>query len=132
MPRKHPILYRVTVIALFALYLAGVAYLCFSSGESDLKMPETLFGLPFDKCVHFGMFLPFTILGTIAFYFRSWWRSLSMTTLLAIISAFTFEKLQSVITESRVTDPADLNANILGIASGLFFMIAIGLIAKKK
>lgn len=132
MTRKHPLLYRVTVMGLFVLYLAGVAYLCFSSGESDLKLPETLFGLPFDKCVHFGMFLPFTILGTLAFYFRSWWRSLSVTTLLAIIIAFSFEKLQSVITEFRVTDPADLNANILGIASGLFLMVAFGLITKKK
>ena len=129
---KHSILYRIVMLLLFAAYLAAIAYLCFSSGQTDLKLPEDLFGLPIDKCVHFLMFLPFPILGTLAFNFRSWWRALSVTTLLAIAIAFTFEHLQSILTETRITDPKDLNANILGIASGLLIMVLIGLFSKKK
>ena len=129
---KHRVLYRITMILLFAAYIAGVAYLCFSTGETKMELPETLFGIPFDKCVHFGMFLPFPILGTLAFDFRSWWRPLCVTTLVANIIAFSFELLQSRITETRTTDPADLNANILGITVGLLAMILIGLFARKK
>ena len=129
---KHSILYRIIMLLLFAAYIAAVAYLCFSNGQTDLELPEELFGLPIDKCVHFLMFLPFPILGTLAFNFRSWWRALSVTTLLAIAIAFTFEHLQSILTETRITDPKDLNANILGIASGLLIMVLIGLFSKKK
>ena len=119
-------------IVLFAIYMAGVAWLYFSSGEVSFELPKDLFGIPFDKAVHFSMFLPFPILFTLALDFRSWWRTLSISVLLAIIIAFAFETLQSRITETRVTDPADLNANILGIATGLLVMVVAGLIARKR
>ena len=129
---KHSILYRIFMLLIFFAYIAGVAYLCFSPGQTSMQLPESLFGIPFDKCVHFAMFLPFPILGTLAFNFRSWWRALSVTTLVAIIFAFSFEHLQSIITEWRVTDPADLNANILGTSTGLLIMVLIGLFSKKQ
>ena len=69
---------------------------------------------------------------TLALHFSSWWRTLSVSTLLAVAIAFSFEMLQSRITENRVTDPADLNANVLGIATGLLFMVVAGLITKKR
>ena len=125
---KHPVLYRIVMMILFAAYLAAVTWICFGPGKTDMDMPQSIFGIPFDKCVHFLMFLPFPILGTLAFNFRSWWRSLSITTLIANAIAFSFENLQSVITTNRVTDPADLNANVLGIATGLLIMVLIGLI----
>ena len=77
------------------------------------------------------MFLPFPVLSTLAFDFRSWWRALSVSTLLANLIAFIFENLQSRITVTRVTDPADLNANMLGITLGLLIAVLIGLWRKR-
>ncbi|MCR5710817.1 MAG: VanZ family protein [Bacteroidales bacterium] len=122
---------RILKILVFAAYLAGVAYLCFNDSPDTSKLPKELFGLPIDKCVHFAMFLPFPILGTLAFDFRSWWRPLCVTTLMANVIAFSFELLQSKLTDTRVTDPADLNANILGISLGLLFMVIVGLLRRK-
>ena len=123
---------RVLKILLFLVYVALVAWLCFGMFKPSPDIPRSLFGIPIDKVVHFLMFLPFPILGTIAFDFRSWWRALALTTLLANIVAFSFEKLQSVLTSYRITDSADLNANFLGISLGLAIAIAIGLILKRK
>ena len=124
--------YRALWVVLFGLYMAGVAWLYFSSGEVSFELPKSLFGIPFDKAVHYAMFLPFPILYTLALHFSSWWRTLSVSTLLAVAIAFSFEMLQSRITENRVTDPADLNANVLGIATGLLCMVVAGLIAKMR
>ena len=123
---------RISWIVLFALYLAGVAYLCFSDGNTSLQLPKTIWDIPIDKCVHFTMFLPFPVLGTIAFHNRNWWRTLCIMLLIAVIIAFTFELLQSRITETRTTDPADLNANILGITVGLLITLLAGLFTNKK
>ena len=119
-------------IILFLAYIALVAWLCFGTFKPDSDVPRSILGIPIDKVVHFLMFLPFPILGTIALDFRSWWRALSVTTLLANIIAFSFEQLQSRITTVRITDPSDLNANFLGITLGLLITIVIGLLAKKK
>ena len=124
--------HRVLKIILFLVYLAAVAWLCFGTFTPDPSIPRSILGYPTDKVVHFLMFLPFPILGTIAFDFRSWWRALSLSTLAAILIAFAFEQLQSRITAHRITDAADLNANILGIAFGLAVAILIGLGSKKK
>ena len=123
---------RIFKIVLFLAYVALVAWLCFGTFKPDPSVPRSILGIPTDKVVHFLMFLPFPILGTIALDFRSWWRTLSMTTLLANIIAFTFEQLQSRITTVRITDAADLNANFLGITLGLVIAILIGLLAKKR
>ena len=123
---------RVFKIVLFLVYLALVAWLCFGNFKPTPDMPRSLWGIAIDKVIHFLMFLPFPILGALAFDFRSWWRALAISTLLANIFAFSFEKLQSVLTSYRITDAADLNANFLGISLGLLIAIAIGLIAKRK
>ena len=124
--------YRVLWIVLFCLYMAGLAWVYFSSGEVSFELPKSLFGIPFDKAVHYSLFLPFPILFTLALNFKSWWRTLSFSALLAVAIAFTFETLQSRITATRVTDPADLNANVLGIATGLAVMLIAGFIARKR
>ncbi|MBQ6959315.1 MAG: hypothetical protein IJP77_12245 [Bacteroidales bacterium] len=124
--------WRISKIVLFLAYVAAVAWLCFGTFKPDPSIPRTIFNIPTDKVVHFLMFLPFPILGTIAFDFRSWWRTLSIMTILANLAAFTFEQLQSRITTVRVTDPTDLNANFLGISLGLLIAIIIGLAARKK
>lgn len=124
--------WRISKIILFLAYVAVVAWLCFGTFKPDSSIPRTIFDIPTDKVVHFLMFLPFPILGTIAFDFRSWWRTLSVMTILANLAAFTFEQLQSRITTIRITDPTDLNANFLGISLGLLIAIIIGLAARKK
>ena len=124
--------WRISKIVLFLAYVAAVAWLCFGTFKPDPSIPRTIFNIPTDKVVHFLMFLPFPILGTIAFDFRSWWRALSIMTILANLAAFTFEQLQSRITTVRVTDPSDLNANFLGISLGLLIAIIIGLAIRRK
>lgn len=123
---------RTLRIVLFCVYLAFVAWLCFGSFKPGADIPRSLWGIPTDKIIHFLMFLPFPVLGALAFDFRSWWRALSISTLLANIFAFSFEHLQSVLTSYRITDAKDLNANLLGISLGLLAAILIGLLAKKK
>ncbi|MBR0223557.1 MAG: hypothetical protein IJL93_04695 [Bacteroidales bacterium] len=123
---------RILKIILFLAYVATVAWLCFGTFKPGSDIPRDILGIPTDKVVHFLMFLPFPLLGTLAFDFRSWWRALSMSTLLANLMAFTFEHLQSRLTTVRITDPSDLNANFLGISLGLLITILIGLLSKKK
>lgn len=120
---------RQTVITiLFAIYLACVGYLCFGSGPDDMELPKTLFGIPFDKCVHFCMFMPFPVLGTFAFRNKSFWRSLALFFFLAILLAFALELLQTPLTDGRrTTDPWDLVANVGGISVGALIMIVGGL-----
>ena len=123
---------RVVKILIFLAYVAIIAWLCFGTFKPNSHIPRVIFGFPTDKVVHFLMFLPFPILGTIAFDFRSWWRALASSMLMANIIAFLFERLQSVLTSHRITDAKDLNANLLGITLGLLITIVIGLIAKKR
>ncbi|MBQ9398277.1 MAG: VanZ family protein [Bacteroidales bacterium] len=123
---------RSLKILLFLAYLALVAWLCFGNFKPSPDIPRSVWGIPIDKCIHFLMFLPFPILGTLAFDFRSWWRALAVSMLMANVVAFLFERLQSVLTSHRITDAKDLNANLLGITLGLLIAIVIGLICKKK
>lgn len=48
------------------LYIAAVAYLCFSNLDKVQDAPKTIFGLPTDKIVHFLMFFPLPVLATFA------------------------------------------------------------------
>jgi VanZ family protein len=123
---------RSLKILLFLAYLALVAWLCFGNFKPSPDIPRSVWGIPIDKCIHFLMFLPFPILGTLAFDFRSWWRALAVSMLMANVVAFLFERLQSVLTAHRITDAQDLNANLLGITLGLLIAIVIGLLCKKK
>ena len=123
---------RLFKIILFLVYLAAVAWLCFGNFKPGPDIPRRLFGYPIDKVIHFLMFLPFPVLGALAFDFRSWWRALSISTLMGNIIAFSFEHLQGRITKYRVTDPSDLNANLIGITVGILIAVIIGLCARKK
>ena len=72
---------RPIKIVVFLIYLAAVAWLCFGNFKPGPDIPRSLWGIPIDKCFHFVMFLPFPILGTLAFDFRSWWRALALSML---------------------------------------------------
>ena len=129
---KHPTLYHITWVVVFLVYVALVAWLYFATFESNSELPPSILGIPLDKCVHFLMFLPFPVLGTIAFCKNSWWRTLCWSTIAANIMAFVFESQQHYINPVRFSQAEDLNANILGITTGLLIMALIGLFTKKK
>lgn len=131
MTLKKPIIH-IAWIVVFIIYFAVLAYLYFATFESDSELPPAILGIPLDKCVHFLMFLPFPVLGTIAFQKDSWWRTLCWSTVAANIIAFVFESQQHYINPYRYTQAEDLNANLLGITVGLVIMALIGVFTKKK
>ena len=131
MTLKKPIVHIVWIVV-FLIYVAVLAYLYFATFESNSELPQVILGIPLDKCIHFLMFLPFPVLGTIAFCKNSWWRTLCWSTIAANIMAFVFESQQHYINPVRFSQAEDLNANILGITTGLLIMALIGLISKKK
>lgn len=123
---------RIAWIAVFLLYVAAVAWLCFGNIEPGENIPRAILGIPIDQCVHFSMFFPFPVLGTIAFHDRSWWRTLCWTTLAANIIAIVFESQQHIINPYRYTQASDLVANLMGITLGLLLMAVIGVATRKK
>ena len=131
MTLKKPIVHIVWIVV-FLIYVAVLAYLYFATFESNSELPQVILGIPLDKCIHFLMFLPFPVLGTIAFCKNSWWRTLCWSTIAANIMAFVFESQQHYINPVRFSQAEDLNANILGITTGLLIMALIGLFTKKK
>lgn len=131
MTLKKPIIH-IAWIVVFLIYVAVLAYLYFATFEANSELPQDIFGIPLDKCVHFLMFLPFPVLGTIAFQKNSWWRTLCWSTVAANIIAFVFESQQHYINPERCTQAEDLNANLLGITVGLVIMALIGVLTKKK
>lgn len=123
---------HITWTVVFLIYVAVIAWLYFATFESNSDLPPVIMGIPLDKCIHFLMFLPFPVLGTIAFQKQSWWRTLCWSTFAANIIAFVFESQQHNINPYRYTQAEDLNANLLGITAGLLIMALIGVIYKKK
>ena len=103
---------------LFILYLIAVAYLCFGHVSVDKDLPEAIWGIPLDKCVHFCMFLPFPILCTIAVSGKKPWRALSLSIIAGIAIVTSLELLQSMLTDYRATDIWDLVANLAAIVTG--------------
>lgn len=115
---------------LFVIYLAVVAYLCFSN-SSGLPRIMPVFGLPgFDKLVHFLMFLPFTPL--LWFSFKQSGKGLSPEAVkrlsLICITGFAFglstELIQAII-PYREAEIKDLLADTLGIAASALVLVAI-------
>lgn len=129
---KHPALYHIAWVVVFVIYFGLLAWLYFATFESNSELPQVILGIPLDKCVHFLMFLPFPVLGTIAFHKDSWWRTLCWSTVAANIIAFVFESQQHYINPYRYTQAEDLNANLLGITTGLLLTILFGLLTRKK
>lgn len=102
----------------FVLYFLTVLYLCFGRISVDEELPQYLWGIPIDKCAHFGMFLPFPIFCTLAFSRKKPWRMLSFSLIAGITLATSIELLQSFLTDYRTTDIWDLVANMAAIAAG--------------
>ena len=118
------------------LYLAAVAFLCFANFSKMPDVPRTFFGIPADKLVHFAMFLPFPVLA-----FFSLWpkRPGVLNTLLAIVLLFALGCLMAWGTEYyqgmlpyRTMDPADFNADRIGLICGSIITFIVQLFAHKK
>lgn len=113
---------RIIYIIIFCLYIAAVAYLCFAKPEDVPQLPELWFGLPADKVAHFTMFLPFPILGYIAFevpQMKIWKRILLIIALIIIgvTAAICTEQMQAVLAY-RSSEAKDLAADISGLICG--------------
>lgn len=123
--------HRATAWVLFIIYLGLLAYLCFGQPtELFRKIPATLWGLPFDKCVHFIMFFPFPFLSHEAFYYRNKWRAQVLSIICALVFCFAFELLQSKLTSYRITDPWDLSVNVASVTVGTIIVAIINLFRK--
>jgi len=123
--------HRATAVALFILYLGALSYLCFGHPTAILKtIPRELWGLPFDKCVHFIMFFPYPFLAQEAFYRKNKWRSMVLTILTALAFCFAFELLQDKLTTYRSTDPWDLSINVASVTVGSIIVSIINLFRK--
>lgn len=115
-------------IALFCIYIVAVILLCVIRTDSMPEMPRDLFGIPIDKVMHFTMFLPFTILGYIAFHSSNigLWRKFAVLFILIILGsgfAYSTERLQA-LTDYRSYEMADFLSDLTGIAAGSIMTIA--------
>lgn len=101
------------------LYLGAVVWVCFGKPDSLPSVPKWDFPVPFDKFVHFCLFLPFPIL---AFFSLNIERRLSRRSALAILAflllgmvlAGCTELLQG-LTEYRSRDVMDFVADGAGL-----------------
>ena len=116
------VLRRIISIAVFCLYIAAVAYLCFAKPEDVPPLPELWLGLPADKVAHSMMFLPFPILGYIAFEgseMNIWKRVLLIIALVitGLAAAIGTEHIQALLAY-RSAEIEDLAADGIGLACG--------------
>ena len=128
MPRNNG--HHAAYVALFILYIGLVAYLCFGHPYRFVTIPKTLWGLPFDKCVHFILFFPYPLLAHKAFYTKNKWRSLVLAVLTGMVLCFTMELLQDKLTTYRTTDPVDLLVNVASVTISSIITSVIALFRK--
>lgn len=105
--------------AVFLLYLAAVAFLCFGHFDSVPQAEITILGIPADKIGHFLMFLPFPVLFYLAFGWHtgSRWRSvvLAVVALAAgCLTAYSTELIQG-LTTYRSKDILDFIADTMAL-----------------
>ena len=113
---------KIVVSALFFVYLAVIAFLCFMKADSVPEVQFTLFGLPADKIVHFCMFAPYPILAFQTFHQieSSRWQEMMLLGVLVILGAglaYGTEQLQG-LTDYRSFEMTDFYADTIGLAAG--------------
>ena len=107
---------RKTYIALFCIYLAAVAFACFSKPSNLPDMGAgTFMGIPMDKVLHFIMFLPFPVLASMSLINMNRGKAANLVTLAVI--AITGIGIQSQL-GYRSYDMKDLYADSIGICTG--------------
>lgn len=123
-------------IVLFCIYIATVAFLCFTQGEQLPELPKTWFGLPSDKVAHALMFLPFTILGYLSFTSEDD-RTVKKVTVLAILialgcgTAYATESIQRIL-GYRAYETSDIKADTIGLCIGSFISTLFIIFSIKK
>ena len=113
---------------LFFLYVAGVLFMCFGKFDSTPSVPLELWGIPTDKLVHFGMFLPFPILAYLAFgrqYITTKAALLftGVTFIVGLMLALGTEWGQAHLTAYRSGDPRDFLADAIALATGSLLVL---------
>ena len=129
--------YRNICRALFVLYVAVLAFLCFGNFKSMPDVPRCLFGIPMDKVVHFAMYLPFVPLGYLSFGpGRNRNAGVRIAAVaLALIAGIALgagvELLQG-LTEYRSCDVADWYADALGACVGALAIPFVSVLIARK
>ncbi len=123
-------------LVLFCLYIAAVAFLCFTQGEQLPELPKTWFGLPSDKVAHALMFFPFTILGYMSFTSEensTLRKVIMLATLIAIGSgmAYATESIQRML-GYRAYEISDMKADMIGLGTGTIISIMFIIFSIKK
>lgn len=122
-------------LALFCLYIAAVAALCFMKPDDMPQVEKDFFGIPLDKVAHFLMFTPFTILSGMTFIHkeRSLWKGLTVIVILYVVgagAAYGTEVLQAQ-TGYRAYEMGDFFADLSGLSFGTV-VSAVYLAATKR
>lgn len=130
---KRKILFRL----LFFVYLAAVLFLCFGRFDSTPSVPKSLLGIPTDKIVHFGMFLPFPVLAYLAFdkYTENVCSTLlftGITFLTGVLLAMGTEWGQARLTSYRSGDPKDFMADLIALAVSSLLVVFLDIRHQKK
>jgi VanZ family protein len=123
-------------LVLFCLYIAAVAFLCFTQGEQLPELPKTWFGLQSDKVAHALMFFPFTILGYLSFTSEensTLRKVIMLATLIAIGSgmAYATESIQRML-GYRAYEISDMKADMIGLGTGTIISIMFIIFSIKK
>lgn len=130
---------QITILGrgLLVLYLGALAYLCFGRIEAIPDLPNTIFGIPLDKVVHFLMFMPFPVIVYMAFGINC--RKVSTllifmfyTFFAGCILAILTEIGQGALTSYRSPDLMDLKADALSLAAVCLLLVAWHLIRRTK
>ncbi len=120
---------RILFPTLMLLYFIIVGFLCFGKFDSLQNAPQTFFGLPADKVVHFCLFFPFPLLayGTFGRKTAGRWKSALLIICIFIagclIGAGT--ELGQGLTSYRSCDINDFRADAAGMALSSIIAIII-------
>lgn len=123
-------------IAVLCLYFFAIIYLCFLKPDSLPEVRPDLWGIPFDKVVHFAMFFPYPILSYLAFRPAGRSRTVRSVVLLILFAtgaglAMGTEQLQGV-TGYRSCDINDFYADVVGMGTSSLILLIFIILSKDK
>ena len=126
--RKALLLWRILLL----LYLGAVAWVCFSKPDSLPSVPQWNFIIPFDKVVHFCLFLPFPI---VAFFSLNVKKKPMLAVLafllIGLVLAGCTELIQG-FTEYRSKDVMDFVADGAGLTASSVLLVLYLLFSGKS
>lgn len=133
MTKKQSLIFRI----IFFVYIAAVLFLCFGKFDSSPSVPLSILGIPSDKIVHFCMFLPFPILGFLAYdrYTESAGQTLlfvGITLVAGLLLALFTELGQAHFTSYRSGDKCDFAADAIALLAGSIAVAVINVRKQRK